>query len=599
MKQILFLIFIFIISAAGNLFSVQNYYYPVIFVHGHSGDIDVENSWEYMAKKLQSEDYSYYGKIWEESNIPLNLSEKTMFLFGFYRRNSNEYMGSTTGKIGGFPINQNDVSSMVDVELQLNLFINFPILIPWYRKYDVNYKNDYFDPNRYSFAERLKTTVDKVLQATNSKKVILICHSMGGLVARSYIKWLGGEKKVFKLLMAGTPNKGIADDNRAAFKKIFNSQNWQSGGEYLEMSVRKNFIGKSFTDQLNDGWHEFCTKNGVRYATIAGNKDPWPLLDIGSNSDGAIDRDSVRLNGAEFNGLSFASHTGEFPLIGRVDNEENILKSTYTFEIIKRWILRDEVHINATIDPLIGPVPFSDRFVFQYESGNSSAVVSTMRVYNIAGDTVLDTLFPVYYGFHQPVFNLGFVATGVYIAYITTYDMNGPIGTYKQKIAKLAGTGHVSNPTVLSFESKPDSYSSSDSAYFKINSNLDNTKITYKLDSNPYTNYSSDNNVINIENLEKGLHKIYISAYAHNGGHAEEPLVYHWITGDPVNLTIKDKSFSGSQTITAKDSIHTEGRVLIKNGANIKFSSGKEIILEPGFETEDGSFFETELKEGY
>lgn len=55
------------------------------------------------------------------------------------------------------------------------------------------------------------------------------------------------------------------------------------------MSTRTNFKGKSYTGWLNDGWEQYCTTSAVRYATIAGNNnpfDPWfatlmvPLIEI-------------------------------------------------------------------------------------------------------------------------------------------------------------------------------------------------------------------------------------------------------------------------------------------------------------------------------
>lgn len=59
-----------------------------------------------------------------------------------------------------------------------------------------------------TYAIRLKETIDAVKDKTNSDKVILIAHSMGGLVARDYL-YLFGESNVDKLILIGTPNYGI------------------------------------------------------------------------------------------------------------------------------------------------------------------------------------------------------------------------------------------------------------------------------------------------------------------------------------------------------------------------------------------------------
>ena len=299
----------------GNIEAIQYDDYPIIFIHGHSGNQDVEDTWLPMANQVNGlYGYSYYGKIWGKSKLPKPLPKKSIFIFGFYRDSEVEIFSGSKGKIGGIPLTKGSVPSVVGTELTIG-FVGWPPATGWYKTRDVDYKDDYFDSNRVSYAERLSAAVDAVLNATHSDRVILVTHSMGGLVARSYIRWLGGEKRVFKLLTVAAPNHGIADDNRAAMEMISNAHSSdEAGGEYLEMSARSSFNGKSYAAWLNDGWAKFCTEKGVRYATVAGNKDPYPLIDIGINSDGVIDRDSVFLEGAEFNGLTPASHIKNFGL---------------------------------------------------------------------------------------------------------------------------------------------------------------------------------------------------------------------------------------------------------------------------------------------
>jgi pimeloyl-ACP methyl ester carboxylesterase len=58
------------------------------------------------------------------------------------------------------------------------------------------------------FAEQLADEVDKVISTCKAKKVDLVAHSMGGLVARYYINYLGGDKLVARLVTLGTPHNG-------------------------------------------------------------------------------------------------------------------------------------------------------------------------------------------------------------------------------------------------------------------------------------------------------------------------------------------------------------------------------------------------------
>lgn len=58
------------------------------------------------------------------------------------------------------------------------------------------------------YSDRLKEYVDIIKLKTGKNKVILVTHSMGGLVARRYMQKYG-ENEIDKLIMVGTPNKGI------------------------------------------------------------------------------------------------------------------------------------------------------------------------------------------------------------------------------------------------------------------------------------------------------------------------------------------------------------------------------------------------------
>jgi hypothetical protein len=64
-----------------------------------------------------------------------------------------------------------------------------------------------------TYAVRLKSIVDLIKYRTNKDKVIIIAHSMGGLVTRRYIQLFGG-KDVDKIILVTVPNHGIDDKVR-------------------------------------------------------------------------------------------------------------------------------------------------------------------------------------------------------------------------------------------------------------------------------------------------------------------------------------------------------------------------------------------------
>ncbi|MFH0868027.1 MAG: alpha/beta fold hydrolase [Candidatus Woesearchaeota archaeon] len=63
--------------------------------------------------------------------------------------------------------------------------------------------------NIETYALRLRELIDLLKFRTGKDKVNIITHSMGGLVARSYIQ-IFGDESVDKLIMTTTPNKGIS-----------------------------------------------------------------------------------------------------------------------------------------------------------------------------------------------------------------------------------------------------------------------------------------------------------------------------------------------------------------------------------------------------
>ncbi len=64
--------------------------------------------------------------------------------------------------------------------------------------------------NIETYAVRLKELIERISSLTGRKKVILITHSMGGLVARRYLQ-LFGSSNVKGLIMIGPPTNGLQD----------------------------------------------------------------------------------------------------------------------------------------------------------------------------------------------------------------------------------------------------------------------------------------------------------------------------------------------------------------------------------------------------
>lgn len=57
-------------------------------------------------------------------------------------------------------------------------------------------------------AARLSAEIERVLAATGASRVMLVGHSMGGMVARYYVQELGGEDTVDTVVTLGSPHQG-------------------------------------------------------------------------------------------------------------------------------------------------------------------------------------------------------------------------------------------------------------------------------------------------------------------------------------------------------------------------------------------------------
>lgn len=72
--------------------------------------------------------------------------------------------------------------------------------------FTVNLEPVFGDIDQY--AQQVALWVEQTRALTGSDRVILVGHSMGGIVARAYIHWYGGKRYVAKLITLGSPHQG-------------------------------------------------------------------------------------------------------------------------------------------------------------------------------------------------------------------------------------------------------------------------------------------------------------------------------------------------------------------------------------------------------
>ncbi len=150
--------------------------YPVLFIHGHSFNKQNSpesslNSFTMIERLLQNEGFINAGQ--------LDL------------KNIDSIPNGEYGK-SGYPIT---ISGSY-------YYLNYYDL-GTYRI--ITQKSEHLE----NYALRLNEMINIIKQRTGSKKVNIVAHSMGGLVAREYIR-IFGEDSVNKLVMISTPNNGIS-----------------------------------------------------------------------------------------------------------------------------------------------------------------------------------------------------------------------------------------------------------------------------------------------------------------------------------------------------------------------------------------------------
>jgi len=94
-------------------------------------------------------------------------------------------------------------------------------------------------------SQPLGTLVDQVRAQTGAARVDLVGHSQGGLVARYYIKNLGGSAKVDRVVSLGAPHYGTYVANIVAFFGL--------GSCIGIIACQQMSIGSSFLNDLNAG----------------------------------------------------------------------------------------------------------------------------------------------------------------------------------------------------------------------------------------------------------------------------------------------------------------------------------------------------------
>lgn len=160
-------------------------------------------------------------------------------------------------------------------------------------------------PGRGSSAEHmahLKAEVEKVLQATGARQVVLVGNSRGGLAIRNYIQNGGGDRVVSHAILGGVPNHGI-----------WNVPGRNPGSEFAgngpfiqALNAPKNANGDEVTGPVK--WLTLRSDNNDKYAQPHGRWIGAPDLqtNIGFDAPALKGATNVVLPGADHREVAFS-----------------------------------------------------------------------------------------------------------------------------------------------------------------------------------------------------------------------------------------------------------------------------------------------------
>jgi triacylglycerol esterase/lipase EstA (alpha/beta hydrolase family) len=110
-------------------------------------------------------------------------------------------------------------------------------------------------------ARYLAEYVERVRRETGSRKVDLVGYSEGGLVARAYAKWYGGDATVDSSISLGTPHSGVL---MGGIAQVISAVGLLRAA--VPEAAQDMLIGSSFMKRLNDG--DRTPGAAVRYTSI-------------------------------------------------------------------------------------------------------------------------------------------------------------------------------------------------------------------------------------------------------------------------------------------------------------------------------------------
>ncbi|MFO1399348.1 MAG: alpha/beta fold hydrolase [Burkholderiales bacterium] len=137
-----------------------------------------------------------------------------------------------------------------------------------------------------SFAPQVAAKIAQIVADTGAARVVIVCHSMGGLVARAYLRRYGGTR-VQRLVTIGTPHAGslhawmmhgqsLADMRpRSEFLEAINASTDHLGGVPVVSlwSWHDSMVTPQTSSRVE--WAENVVLSGIAHNALLNNREVW------------------------------------------------------------------------------------------------------------------------------------------------------------------------------------------------------------------------------------------------------------------------------------------------------------------------------------
>ena len=205
---------------------------------------------------------------------------------------------------------------------------NISVRAEYYYPYNINTGIE-------EYAKELKHAVDITANCTGSDQVIIVAHSMGGIVSRKYMADYGHEK-VHKLITLASPHYGFNNFTKGELLLMFFDIFTGKDNEVEQLRPGSDFL--EALDQTDKDYRNKIVSIGT-YDIGNGSSKIFDLSFL-PKSDFVVKLDSTKLKGSKYYAITGCSHTEITDF--RVLNEKGSIKDAWrcnkAYQIVKNEI---------------------------------------------------------------------------------------------------------------------------------------------------------------------------------------------------------------------------------------------------------------------